>query len=105
MKPKILAVCKHGNNRSVHLGVLLKDYYGYPDTLVAGVEKNSHETLIMLFEWADKIVVLEEWMKERIPGEYWDKTLVFDVGADIWGLTMTEELVEKLKPLIEEHLG
>jgi hypothetical protein len=39
----------------------------------------------MLFDWADKIVVMQEHMTKYIPDEHQDKVLICDVGPDTYG--------------------
>lgn len=98
---KILCMCQGGNSRSVALGFLMKYRYG-EDALACSWEKNSPDTLKMLFEWADKIIVLQAHFVQYIPAEYHAKVGVVDVGPDVWcnGLhpDLLNILIEKLEP-------
>jgi len=96
--PRVLVICRGGNSRSVGLAFLLKYKYSV-DALSASLEKNSTETLRLLCEWADKVVLVEGWMYEPLtnwlPYVSRNKFLIFDVGGD-WGADgmIVERLVE-----------
>lgn len=80
---KVLCMCQGGNSRSVGCAFLLKYTYGI-DALSCSWEKNSAETLDMLFGWADHIIVMEEHFQKYIPRDFKDKLIIVDVGPDIW---------------------
>lgn len=80
-RQKILCLCQGGNSRSVHLAYLLKYRYG-ADALACGWEGNSHDTVEMLCAWADFIIIVQEFMREKILIEHQHKVHVFDVGID-----------------------
>lgn len=80
-KQKILCVCQGGNSRSVHLAYVLKYRYGV-DALACGWEGNEPATVEMLCEWAERIIVVEEFMIEKIADKHQPKVRCFDVGPD-----------------------
>ena len=93
---KILCVCEHGNVRSVALAYLLKTIYGY-DVLACGVRETSDETKKMLWNWADKVIALQDGLLEQMPRttEDFKKGYVLDVGDDIWHDPYAQELIHK----------
>lgn len=80
---RVLCVCQGGNCRSVHLAYLLKYRYNV-DALAVGFEKNSQETLNLLCQWADAIIVVEGKYRDNIADEWYEKVHVMDVGEDQW---------------------
>ena len=90
---KILCVCGEGNVRSATLARLLK-HQGH-ETLAAGVNRHSQETLKMLGDWADKVYVVEKELLSQVPES--DKIELFDLGPDIWGEAMHPDLVKKIE--------
>src|SRR5690349_5407256 len=100
---KVVCMCQGGNSRSVAAAFVLK--YGYNvDALSLSWEKNSVETKLMLFEWADRIIIMQTCMKERVPQQYWNKLVILDVGEDVWcnGLhpALVAKVDEMLKPIM-----
>ena len=93
---KILCVCQRGNVRASGLAYILKDRDGH-DALACGWETNFGETLEMLCEWADKIIVLESYFKNKIPIKNQGKVEIFDVGIDRWGTPTHPELLQILQ--------
>jgi predicted protein tyrosine phosphatase len=77
----------------VAAGFLLKYKYNV-DAIACSWEKNSPETLKMLFGWADHIIVMQEKFKQYVPDEYKGKIMVIDVGEDIWCNGLHPELLE-----------
>jgi len=82
-RPKVLVMCQGGNSRSVAMGYLLKYKYNF-DAIACSLEKNSEETLQMLFEWSEKIILMQGYMMEHVPKEFHNKVIVTDVGEDVW---------------------
>jgi predicted protein tyrosine phosphatase len=80
---KVLTVCHGGNVRSVALAYVLKNRVD-ADALACGWAVNSAQTIAMLCEWADRIIVVQEHYREKIPMKYRDKLAVYDVGRDRW---------------------
>ena len=97
---KVLVCCEGGNVRSVTVGFLLKYKYGI-DTIAVGLGGNSKETINMLCEWADNIMVVEKEMKQRVHEKYHNKLLVLDIGPDRWGMSLHPELL----PICEQLLA
>jgi hypothetical protein len=67
------------------------------DALAAGWSGNSAKTLELLCWWADKIVVMEPYIVEKIPAHYKEKVLVCDVGMDFYGTPKHPDLVTLVK--------
>jgi hypothetical protein len=87
---KVLCICDQGNKRAVFTRFLLGHKH---EALAAGVKTNSPETINLLCEWADKILLAELNMREYIPENYWYKIdNRFEIGPDIY------------KPSIRGHL-
>lgn len=93
---KILTVCRAGLVRSVSLMDVLKLHFEPTDVLAAGIDFNSTGTLTDLFKWADKIIVMEDRYRLRIPEEYEQKILVCEVGPDTYGTPKHPTLIEKV---------
>lgn len=99
---KILALCQGGHVRSVsakfilHYGQMGTPYGKGPlhDVLCCGWQSNSKETKLLLFEWADKIIIMDEKFRQFIPSIYHDKLLVFHVGDDVFGAAFHPELMK-----------
>ena len=89
---KVLTVCSQGINRSQVLASILK--YKIGDTIPIGVENTSPETLNMLYEWADFIVVVDARLLSLIPIEYSKKVHDWDVGEDRYPREYNKELLE-----------
>lgn len=96
---KILCVCDQGNNRSVTFAQILK-YIPEFETLSAGLKTNKPETLEMLFEWADKIIVPQEELLALIPNQYTHKIKFYDIGPDIYPRPFNKELYNKVKEIM-----
>lgn len=98
---RILTICDQGNNRSVMFAHLLK--YWWNECIAAGLKTNSPETLAMLYNWADLIILTEkEQYKEIHPDLNW-KVLLLDVWPDNYPRPFNKELHEKVKILLEEN--
>lgn len=102
MKRKILTVCSAGLVRSVGLADVLKVHFNV-DALPAGIDGNSKETLEMLYEWADTIVLMMDVWVSRIPEQYKYKVKVCEVGVDIYGSSRNRELIDKVYRWVREH--
>lgn len=98
----ILCICAHGNNRSVTMAWLLK-YVENFETLTAGVEYHTPETLKMLYEWADVITVPEEKLLSYIPEEYKHKIKFYNIGEDRYKRPFNSELLTKARLLMEAN--
>lgn len=99
---KILVCCNEGNNRSVTIAHRLK-YWGH-DVLPCGIDTNSLETLEMLYEWADRIIITEPGqMCATNKQEILDKYQLWDVGPDTYPRPFNKDLDRKVKRLMAEH--
>lgn len=99
---KVLCCCASGNTRSVTLATLLK-YYARPqhDALACSVEKNSSETLEMLYGWADRILTVDPEIYGEIPEQHRAKTDLLMIGQDKWGMSMHPDLIPLAKQWLE----
>lgn len=98
----ILTVCDQGNNRSVQFAHLLKYKYKGSDAIAIGLKTTTEETLQMLYEWADVLILTEEKQLMNIPGAYHEKVKVWDVGEDRYPRPFNIELYEIAKQYIKE---
>lgn len=96
MKKKYLCVCAGGNVRSHSLAFILKNTYNR-EAIAVGHLNVSPDTMNTLCEWADVIVVLQDYMVKEIPDKFKDKLRLFDVGDDRWGVYIHPELHELAK--------
>jgi hypothetical protein len=100
---KYLVVCDGGNVRSHALAFELK-WVHKQEAIAAGRIHLSPETMNMLSEWAERIILMQPHMIESIPEEYHNKVTVVDVGPDRWGIYIHPELhaitVEAAKTLM-----
>jgi len=109
---KILAMCQGGHVRSVsakfllHYGQMGTPYGQGPlhDVICCGWQSNSDETKIMLYQWADKIIVMDENFKKFIPPIYHPKTIVFHVGDDVFGAAFHPELMGMIWDKYQKNL-
>lgn len=100
---KILCVCENGNNRSVQFAHLLRYKYRPSDTIPVGTSMHSKETLDMLYDWADIIIVVEDKLVHKIPDEFMDKVKIWHVGEDHYPRPFNTELLVKARKLIEDN--
>lgn len=98
---KVLVLCRAGIARSHAMLRELKEQ-GLHDTLAAGVEVNSPETLEMLYRWADRIVLMSKDLAPRIPDEQAGKLVLADVGPDVWGSPDEPDLRRRVRVIAEE---
>lgn len=80
---KVLCCCRGGCSRSVGLSNYLKYGCGM-DSLAIGFEGNSPETLDMLCNWAEIIIVMREFFQQYIPERHKDKVRFIEVGEDVY---------------------
>lgn len=97
---KILCLCRGGSVRSVTLAHVLKYGLGL-DALTASLEKNSPETLDMVCNWADGIMVVEAEMRDQVPMKYQPKVRVFPIGPDIWGASLHGDLMQRISSIFQ----
>ena len=84
---KFLTVCEGGAVRSVALATILRWDYGQEAIPVSG-RFVGDDTLAMLAEWADLIIVLAPEYANRIPTDFSNKVRVWDIGPDRWRNSM-----------------
>lgn len=91
---KVLTMCSAGAVRSVALSHRLKHDYGI-DAVPLGRDTNSPETISMVCEWADLIMVMQPRYADIIPeGQRYKlvPTHLTDVGPDRWMNPLSKEL-------------
>ena len=92
---KILTVCNQGICRSVGTKRQL-NRRGYKNVIAIGGANTSGETLMMLCDWADKILLAKPTHMLFLPdGAKVDKR--FTIGDDRWANSMNSELREIVK--------
>ena len=96
---KVLALCQKGNMRSVALAFLLKKEYK-ADALAAGLVTSSFDTINMLCQWADLVVVTDKKLFPLVPPGYKEKLLLWDVGTDRWFKGFSDDLLSKFRGYI-----
>ncbi len=89
---KVLTVCRGGSVRSVALGYVLKNLVK-ADAIACSWKHNSHDTINMLCEWADRIIVVQQHYVDRIPEPHRNKVRVYDVGSDRWYNSLHPQLL------------
>ena len=98
---KYLIVCDGGNVRSAALATTLKLDYGQ-EAIAVGRLYMSSETMVMLSNWADRIILMQAHMIESIPDFNQNKCGVADVGQDRWGIYIHPELNELVNNIAAE---
>lgn len=100
---KFLCVCEGGNCRSVSLAYVLKDFYQQA-ALACGIREYMKDTLVFLCDlWKpDWIVLMQPGFMEHIPKVHCHKVRVLDVGPDRWGNALHSELLEIIKPVVQQ---
>ena len=91
---KYLVVCDGGNVRSHALAFVLKYHYNQ-EAIAAGRLHLSPDTMHMLSEWADMIILMRPNMINSIPTLYHSKVRKdIDIGDDRWGVSIHPELFD-----------
>lgn len=72
------------------------------DALACGWSTNSEETIAMLAEWADRIIVVQPHYREKIPQRYRNKVAVYDVGRDRWLNSLHPQLRGIFQRMVKE---
>jgi len=83
MKSKILCVCQKGNSRSVACAYLLKKKYGV-DAIACEFKTQSIDTINMLCDWADKIILMAPQYRTWFYENWIDKLFILNVGHDTY---------------------
>ncbi len=98
---KILCVCSRGVIKSVGFGWILKQK-GY-EVLSMGWGHSSPDTRKMLFDWSDRIVLVDEYINFEDTPEWKAKGVRIDVPSGVYQSPLDSELLglaqEKLKEL------
>lgn len=102
---KILCVCLVGISRSVGLADVLKLHFGPVDVIPVGCSRQaqSTETLKMLCDWADHIVIMTECLIDKLSQrlglddvrKHYNIHLC-EVGEDIYGGIHRPILIDKV---------
>ena len=101
-KKKILTVCSAGLVRSVGLADVLKVHFS-ADAIPVGIDGNTKETLLMMYSWADWIVLMMNVWEDRIPEQYKSKVMICEVGTDTYGSSRNRELIDKVYSWVREN--
>lgn len=100
---KILAVCRSGRVRSHAIKVAM-ELKGH-EAINAGVKYHSPETLKMLAEWAELILVPEAWIKEELESMGITTRIIdLQIGPDIWKTKVTQDLMKVTQKKIKKHV-
>ena len=99
---KILCLCHRGNSRSVALAWILKDHMGQ-EAIATGMEIMSEETKKMLFDWAERIILVDKNFLPEIPEKYRDKLKIWDVGPDRFFRGFEQSLLDTYVKYINEE--
>jgi hypothetical protein len=96
---------------------MLKYHYGKHDAVAASIEANSPETLQMLADWANLILICgEEYLvrkfNEKVTATWQEpKVKQVNIGKDMWGMSCHPDLIpivckelEKLGFMTEKQL-
>ena len=86
---KFFCVCHYGHSRSAALAQVL--HAQSHEAVCAGIG-TSPSSLNPLSSWADKIIVLQEYMANHINPEFLHKTFIIDIGPDVWSNPYNKEL-------------
>lgn len=89
---KFLCVCDGGNVRSYALAYVLHDLRGQ-EAIAVGRMRVTQETMDMMCEWADTVVVMQPHMQESIKPIFHHKLKCVDVGLDCFGIYIHPELL------------
>lgn len=96
---KVAVFCKGGICRSAAMANVLKTY-GH-DVLNAGLGYNSPETIQMLTDWADRIVVMQKELADLVPMSGRSKMVIADLGPDVWDNSADPDLVNRCRVIAE----
>lgn len=99
---KVLTICQGGHVRSVGMKYLLRYKYGH-EAISAGWETVSSDTLRMLCDWADVVVIMQPKFERYISPDFKEKLLCYDVGEDNYGNPFHPILLGSLEKMIETH--
>lgn len=80
---------------------VLKHDYGI-DAIPAGHDVNSQETLDMLSDWADRIIVMQPHYASDLPQRNAYKIIRLNIGPDVWGNSLHPDLIGKVKMIARD---
>lgn len=98
----ILIMCIRGDHRSVCMASILRNEKKQRDVITCGAYTFSQETLVMLYDWADKIIVVDPKVQESVHPEYRDKMVILDMGDDPWGPSFAPQFKDRAHELIKQ---
>lgn len=98
---KFLVICAGGNIRSRAFVHHLMYRLGF-EALSASHDRQTDGTLALLFDWADRIVVVQPQYAARVTPDHRHKVKVLDVGPDEFGSPWHFILQYKIQCLISE---
>lgn len=101
-KRRWLTVCQRGNCRSVHLAAILKDDLNQ-DAIACGVTAAADETMKMLGEWADVIVLCDNDLDQFVPDHWRSKMISFHVGEDRFFRGWNRELCQLFYDYLDKY--
>lgn len=96
MRKKFLCVCDGGNVRSHAMAFILKHEHSH-EAIAVGRLTASRETLGMLCEWADEIILMQPCMEASIENRFKEKLRCVDVGPDRYGIYIHPELLAQVR--------
>jgi len=91
----VLTVCEQGVNRSTTAQWMLQ-FAPDREVISAGLKRLSPETLGMLYDWADRVVLLDGRYRRDVPS---DKLVLWDVGPDRYPHHFNADLVRRLRAM------
>lgn len=97
---RLLCVCDEGNSRSPTLASLLR-YRGH-DTLAVGVQRAAPETLKMLADWSDRIILTDASQRSAFPDVHDDHVDVWPI-ADTYPRPFNKQLLEVARRFITQE--
>jgi hypothetical protein len=89
---RVVTVCEEGLNRSVVARWMLQ-HQGH-EVIPVGLRRTSPDTLAMLFDWADVVLLLDARLRGQLSVE---NLIVWDVGPDLFPHHYNAELVRRLR--------
>lgn len=103
---RVLCLCEGGNVRSVALAAELKALG--KDAIAAGLRRNSANTIALLIDWADTVVLMSEdllprWTPFHASAKAAGKgVMIVEVGPDLYGRANHPDLKAVVKPTVRE---
>lgn len=97
---KFLCVCQHGHSRSVCCCRVLHEL-GHQ--AVACGWATAPDALPVLADWADRVIIMERQFQTKLPLKYMLKTVVCEVGPDVWSNPYNQELHRLIARLLKEQ--